>query len=116
MDVSAHVQAKYAALRPYLDERRRRLWAANEALALGRGGVKLVAGVWLDYLHFHCEFELPDPPLDQSCHRLSVTEPEEVRHRHVFVDIGPVNAQSHADPTPCASFLCRGSGQTRKPD
>ena len=43
MDVSAHVQAKYAALRPYLDERRRRLWAANEALALGRGGVKLVA-------------------------------------------------------------------------
>jgi len=46
MDVDtlhAQVQAKYAALRPFLDERRRRLWAANEALALGRGGVKLVA-------------------------------------------------------------------------
>lgn len=26
-----------------------------------------VAGVWLDYLHFHCDFELPEPPLDQSC-------------------------------------------------
>jgi hypothetical protein len=26
-----------------------------------------VAGVWLDYLHFHCDFELPDPPLEQSC-------------------------------------------------
>jgi len=26
-----------------------------------------VAGVWLDYLQFHCDFELPDPPLDQSC-------------------------------------------------
>ncbi|HEV2121527.1 MAG TPA: hypothetical protein VGW38_01980, partial [Chloroflexota bacterium] len=26
-----------------------------------------VAGVWLDYLHFHCDFELPNPPLDQSC-------------------------------------------------
>lgn len=26
-----------------------------------------IAGVWLDYLHFHCDFELPDPPLDQSC-------------------------------------------------
>jgi hypothetical protein len=26
-----------------------------------------VAGVWLDYLSFHCAFELPDPPLDQSC-------------------------------------------------
>lgn len=26
-----------------------------------------VAGVWLDYLHFHCDFELPTPPLEQSC-------------------------------------------------
>ena len=26
-----------------------------------------VAGVWLDYLHFHCDFELRNPPLDQSC-------------------------------------------------
>ena len=46
MDVEAQIpqiQAKYAALRPFLDERRRRLWAANEALALGRGGVKVVA-------------------------------------------------------------------------
>jgi len=43
MAVGAQVRAKYAALRPYLDERRRRLWAANEALALGRGGVQLVA-------------------------------------------------------------------------
>ena len=41
--VHAQVQAKYAALRPFLDERRRRLWAAGEALALGRGGVQLVA-------------------------------------------------------------------------
>ncbi len=24
-------------------------------------------GVWLDYLHFHSDFELPDPPLVQSC-------------------------------------------------
>lgn len=43
MDRQTQLQAKYAALRPFLDERRRRLWAANEALALGRGGVKLVA-------------------------------------------------------------------------
>jgi hypothetical protein len=26
-----------------------------------------LAGVWLDYLHFHCDFELPAPTLDQSC-------------------------------------------------
>jgi len=43
VDEHARVRAKYAALWPFLDERRRRLWAANEALALGRGGVKLVA-------------------------------------------------------------------------
>jgi hypothetical protein len=43
MDVREQIRAKYAALRPFLDERRRRLWAANEALALGRGGVSAVA-------------------------------------------------------------------------
>jgi hypothetical protein len=43
MDVQAQIRDKYIALRPFLDERRRRLWAANEALALGRGGVTLVA-------------------------------------------------------------------------
>jgi hypothetical protein len=26
-----------------------------------------LAGVWLDYLHFHCDFELPQPTLDQTC-------------------------------------------------
>src|SRR5215210_2880608 len=43
MDEQTRIQAKYATLRPFLDERRRRLWAANEALALGRGGVTVVA-------------------------------------------------------------------------
>jgi hypothetical protein len=43
MEVREQIGAKYAALRPFLDERRRRLWAANEALALGRGGVSAVA-------------------------------------------------------------------------
>src|SRR5947208_10108440 len=38
------LRTKFEALRPYLDERRRRLWAAAEALALGRGGVTTVAG------------------------------------------------------------------------
>ena len=37
------LRTKFAALCPYLDERRRRLWAAAEALALGRGGVTAVA-------------------------------------------------------------------------
>ena len=39
----ATIRAKFEALRPYLDERRRRLWAAAEALAVGRGGMTAVA-------------------------------------------------------------------------
>lgn len=37
------VRQKFSALMPILDERRRRLWAAAEATALGRGGITLVA-------------------------------------------------------------------------
>jgi hypothetical protein len=37
------VATKFKALAPFLDERRRRLWAAAEALALGRGGITAVA-------------------------------------------------------------------------
>jgi DNA-binding phage protein len=37
------IAAKFAVLKPLLDERARRLWAAVEARALGRGGISLVA-------------------------------------------------------------------------
>src|SRR5438045_7992009 len=37
------IAAKFAILRPLLDERARRLWAAVEARALGRGGISRVA-------------------------------------------------------------------------
>jgi Rhodopirellula transposase DDE domain len=39
----ATIRTKFEALRPYLDERRRRLWAAAEAMALGHGGITAVA-------------------------------------------------------------------------
>src|SRR6266542_910753 len=39
----ATIRGKFEGLRPLLDERTRRLWAAAEALSLGRGGVSLVA-------------------------------------------------------------------------
>jgi hypothetical protein len=39
----AVLQEKYAALAPLMDERLHRLWAASEALALGWGGITLVA-------------------------------------------------------------------------
>ena len=37
------VRTKYELLRPLMDERMRRQWAASEALSLERGGVTLVA-------------------------------------------------------------------------
>ena len=37
------VRRKFAALRPVLDERARRQWAAAEAIELGRGGISTVA-------------------------------------------------------------------------
>jgi hypothetical protein len=37
------IARKYQTLRPELNERQRRLWAASEAIALGYGGVSLVA-------------------------------------------------------------------------
>jgi len=45
MDTEDHkiVEQKYSALLPIFDERSRRLWAAAEAKALGRGGISLVS-------------------------------------------------------------------------
>lgn len=43
MELLAHLQQKFAPVWPLLDERARRLTAANEARALGRGGVSLVS-------------------------------------------------------------------------
>ena len=37
------VAKKYAVLDPLLDERQRRLWAAAEAAAVGRGGISAVS-------------------------------------------------------------------------
>jgi transposase len=39
----ASIAEKFAALKPVLDERARRLWAAAEARAIGRGGISQVA-------------------------------------------------------------------------
>jgi Rhodopirellula transposase DDE domain len=41
--VTQAIAAKFTSLRPLLDERARRLWAAVEARALGRGGISQVA-------------------------------------------------------------------------
>ena len=45
MQNSTHdaIAAKFLILRPLLDERARRMWAAVEARAMGRGGISRVA-------------------------------------------------------------------------
>jgi hypothetical protein len=43
MDTTAQLREKYERLGPVLNERQRRLWAATEALALGRAGISRVA-------------------------------------------------------------------------
>jgi hypothetical protein len=43
METLQIIREKYEALRPFLDERSRRVWAAAEARALGHGGITLVA-------------------------------------------------------------------------
>jgi len=43
MDTTAQLREKYEGLGPLLNERQRRLWAATEALARGRGGISRVA-------------------------------------------------------------------------
>src|SRR4051794_14374545 len=43
--MEAVLREKYVALKPALNERTRRLWAAAEAQVLGRGGQSLVARV-----------------------------------------------------------------------
>jgi len=37
------IQTKFTRIAMYLDEKTKRLWCANEALALGRGGVTAVS-------------------------------------------------------------------------
>jgi hypothetical protein len=43
LDITESIRRKFQTVRPFLDERARRVWAAAEAAALGRGGVTLVA-------------------------------------------------------------------------
>ena len=41
--ITQQLKAKFEALTPVMDERLRRLWAATEARALGRGGISRVS-------------------------------------------------------------------------
>lgn len=43
MSIIEQIRTKFEALIPFMDERLRRLWAASEAVALGKKGIKTVA-------------------------------------------------------------------------
>ena len=42
MEMNDRIRTRHQAIWPHLDEKGRRLWAASEAQAHGRGGLKLV--------------------------------------------------------------------------
>ena len=44
MSINESLKAKFDSLAPHLNERLTRLWAATEAIALGRGGITEVSG------------------------------------------------------------------------
>src|SRR5438270_2847008 len=62
------ISEKFASLEPVLDERARRLWAAAEARAIGRGGISRVAeATGLSRLTIRSglsELHAPSPPLE----------------------------------------------------
>ncbi len=43
MHDEAEIQAQFSRIAPYLTEQSKRLWCANEALALGWGGITMVS-------------------------------------------------------------------------
>src|SRR5512144_2696639 len=72
------IRDKFQAIRPALNERARRLWAAAEARSLGRGGVSAVAaatGIARDAVRLGIR-ELSGPPIEAE------SEPRPARVRH----------------------------------
>jgi hypothetical protein len=96
MQVAESVSRKYAMLRPYLDERQRRLLLGVEAQQLGRGGIKAIAaatGVHPDTVARGVrELEgLPEPPARVRAagggrKKLAETDPRLVAELTALVD------------------------------
>jgi hypothetical protein len=82
------IRSKFEALRPVLDERTQRLWAATEALALGHGGISLVAAATgLDHKTIYHgmkelqQLESNSPPLQVENHKEGCRRPVVDRDR-----------------------------------
>jgi len=68
------VEKKYEAIRPYLNERGRRVWAAAEAESYGRGGISLISqATGLSNKTIHkglSELKDPTPPTDERVRKI----------------------------------------------
>lgn len=66
------IRQKYQLLKPELDERSRRLWAATEAMMLGHGGVRAVAratGISESSIRFGLDQLKEDKPAEEQTPR-----------------------------------------------
>ncbi len=116
MDAGAAVASRYAALRPHLDERQRRLWAGAEAKSLGRGGVSLVSratGISRQTLHNALKELVAPPALDGRVRRpgagrrpLRVTDPELEAALDALID-----PDVRGDPESPLRWTCKSTGQ-----
>src|SRR6266542_1988835 len=120
------VRRKFALLRPLLNERLRRHWAACEALTLERGGVTLVAqATGLSRTTITAGLHELKHPQDDAAAELP---PERCRHagagRHALEQTDPtlvqdlqtlLEANTRGDPQSPLLWTCKSSGDRGSP-
>jgi hypothetical protein len=109
------IQQKFQQLEPYLNEKALRLWAATEALALGRGGVSLLAqttGLSRTTIHTGLrELRQPAPAPSAAVRaagggRKTVTETDPTLLRDLESLLEPV---THGDPESPLWWTCKST-------
>ena len=93
------LRTKFEALIPYMNEKLRRLWAASEAVALGKGGIKIVAfatGLSLNTIRTGIK-DLKIPFKNQNQVKLGIESTPKVRQpgggRKKVIETDPSKAQ-----------------------
>lgn len=114
------IQQKFRQLEPYLNERALRVWAASEALALGRGGISLVAqATGLSRTTIHAGLREVKQPEDAGSvsppstairlrggGRKAVTELDPTLQRDLELLLEPV---THGDPESLLRWTCKST-------
>jgi hypothetical protein len=113
------VSQKFSALAPIFDERSRRLWAAAEATALGRGGISLVAkatGLSRTTIHRGVKELSQSPPLRGSSKRIRAAgggrKPKTAHHPDLLQDLESlVEPTTRGDPESPLRWTCKSTRQ-----